>query len=60
MVYMLDVLRTRKVSFIVALMDVEEFRLRDGWGNDGKRGSHGLDMEEDMNVIHLYGVKAAE
>lgn len=22
---------------------------------DGKRGSHGLEMEEDMNVIHLYG-----
>lgn len=22
---------------------------------DGKRGSHGLDMEEDMNVIHFYG-----
>lgn len=23
---------------------------------DGGRGSHGLDMEEDMNVIHFYGV----
>ena len=23
---------------------------------DGRRGSHGLDMEEDMNVIHFYGV----
>lgn len=23
---------------------------------DGKRGSHGLDMEEDMNVIHFYGM----
>ena len=23
---------------------------------DGGRGSHGLDMEEDMNVVHLYGV----
>lgn len=22
---------------------------------DGNRGSHGLDMEEDMNVIHFYG-----
>lgn len=22
---------------------------------DGGRGSHGLDMEEDMNVIHFYG-----
>ncbi len=22
---------------------------------DGDRGSHGLDMEEDMNVIHFYG-----
>ena len=24
---------------------------------DGGCGSHGLDMEEDMNVIHFYGVK---
>ena len=23
---------------------------------DGNRGSHGLDMPEDMNVIHFYGV----
>ena len=23
---------------------------------DGGRGSHGLDMQEDMNVVHLYGV----
>ena len=26
---------------------------------DGNRGSHGLDMEEDMNVIHFYGVSKA-
>lgn len=23
---------------------------------DGRRGSHGLDMPEDMNIIHFYGV----
>lgn len=23
---------------------------------DGRRGSHGLDMAEDMNVVHFYGV----
>jgi predicted AlkP superfamily pyrophosphatase or phosphodiesterase len=27
---------------------------------DGDCGSHGLDMEEDMNVIHFYGIKKAE
>ena len=27
---------------------------------DGGCGSHGLDMEEDMNVIHFYGIKKAE
>ena len=26
---------------------------------DKNCGSHGLDMEEDMNVIHFYGVKPA-
>ena len=28
---------------------------------DGNCGSHGLDMDEDMNIVHLYGVlKASE
>lgn len=27
---------------------------------DGDCGSHGLDMEEDMNIIHFYGIKAKE
>lgn len=27
---------------------------------DGECGSHGLDMQEDMNVIHFYGIKEAE
>lgn len=27
---------------------------------DGGCGSHGLDMEEDMNVIHFYGIKTKE
>ncbi len=27
---------------------------------DAECGSHGLDMPEDMNVIHFYGIKSAE
>ena len=27
---------------------------------DGDAGSHGLDCEEDMNIIHFYGIKEAE
>ncbi len=27
---------------------------------DGECGSHGLDMEEDMNIIHFYGIKEKE
>jgi hypothetical protein len=27
---------------------------------DGECGSHGLDMEEDMNVIHFYGIKTKQ
>lgn len=27
---------------------------------DGECGSHGLDMQEDMNIIHFYGFKKAE
>lgn len=26
---------------------------------DGNSGSHGLDMDEDMNIIHFYGIKTA-
>ena len=31
-----------RLSFLVILLDGEEYRLRDGWSRDGKRGSHGL------------------
>ena len=27
---------------------------------DGECGSHGLDMEEDLNIVHLYGAYPAE
>ncbi|MBQ7957182.1 MAG: alkaline phosphatase family protein [Clostridia bacterium] len=27
---------------------------------DGDCGSHGIDMEEDMNIIHFYGIKTKE
>lgn len=27
---------------------------------DGGCGAHGLDMEEDMNIIHFYGIKTKE
>ena len=27
---------------------------------DGGCGAHGLDMEEDMNIVHLYGCNARE
>ena len=27
---------------------------------DGECGSHGLDMTEDMNIIHFYGIKTKE
>ncbi len=30
------------LDFLVLLLDGEEYRLKDGWGNDGRRGSHGV------------------
>ena len=27
---------------------------------DGGCGSHGLDMPEDMNIIHFYGIKPVQ
>lgn len=65
----LDALR-QNVIFYTELVE----RIRDCWPNhrvlygfcpdhgcheiDAECGSHGLDMPEDMNVIHFYGIKA--
>ena len=27
---------------------------------DGNCGSHGLDMDEDLNIVHLYKILTAE
>ena len=67
----LDALR-HNVNFYAELVE----KIRHSWPNhrvfygfcpdhgcheiDAECGSHGLDMPEDMNVIHFYGIKAEE
>ena len=40
LIYILPLLGHPNLTIQLVLMDVEEQRLADGWGNDGKRGSH--------------------
>lgn len=44
LVYLLPVLSHPNLTIQFLLMDVEEQRLADGWGNEGKRGSHRVAM----------------
>ena len=39
LIYILPYLQNPRLHFIVALLEVEEYRNLDGWGNGGKRGS---------------------
>ncbi|MBQ3792127.1 MAG: hypothetical protein II797_03385, partial [Clostridia bacterium] len=43
LVYLLPVLGHPNLRFTVILLEVDEFRLKDGWANGGKRGSHRLE-----------------
>lgn len=40
LIYLLPLLGHRNLTVKLVLLDVEEQRLLDGWGNGGKRGSH--------------------
>ena len=40
LIYLLPLLGHPNLTIRLVLMDVEEQRLADGWGNEGKRGSH--------------------
>lgn len=40
LLFILSQLDSPRLTLHLVLMDVEEHRLADGWGNDGKRGSH--------------------
>ncbi len=40
LVFLLPLLRDERLTLQPVLLDVEEHRLADGWGNGGKRGSH--------------------
>ncbi len=43
LVYLLPCLKNSRLTVRLVLLDVEEHRLADGWGADGKRGSHRLE-----------------
>ena len=59
--WLLPYINSRRLSFRVLLLEIDEFRLRNGWGNDGKRGSEryeriprGLCGIEDFSVPADY------
>lgn len=43
LIYLLPCLRHPRLTVTLVLLDVEEHRLADGWGNGGKRGSHRME-----------------
>ena len=57
LIYLLPLLDHPNLTIRFLLMDVEEQRLADGWGNDGKRGSHRavmlpLSLEDVVELRH--------
>lgn len=40
LIYLLPALDHPRLTFVLQMVDVEEYRLLDGWGNGGKRGAH--------------------
>lgn len=47
------------LDYRVVLVDGEEYRLKDGWGSDGKRGSHGIGKTpfEYAGTVRIVGPK---
>ena len=47
------------LDYLVVLVDGEEYRLKDGWGSDGKRGSHGIGKTpfEYAGTVRIAGPK---
>lgn len=43
LVYILPYLWNPNLHFEIVLLETNEFRFQDGWGNEGKRGSHRFD-----------------
>ncbi len=43
LLYILEMLFLPNLTLQLQLIDVDEYKLQDGWGNDGKRGAHRLE-----------------
>lgn len=43
LLYIRELLFSPNLTLRLQLIDVEEYKLQDGWGNDGKRGAHRLE-----------------
>lgn len=43
LLYIRELLFLPNLTFTLQLIDVDEYKLQDGWGNEGKRGAHRLE-----------------
>ena len=59
LVYIRDHLKSDHLHFLIFLLEVEEFRLLDGWGNNGKRGSTRFDRIP-LNLIDSVYIHSAK
>lgn len=57
-----DVLKNDRLHFKIMLLEIDEYRLLDGWGNGGKRGSNRYDRVpgELIDIIEFDAVNYAK
>ncbi len=60
LLYILSLLDNPRLTLRLVLLDVEEHRLADGWGNGGKRGSHRAERYPTALVDTMTVASAAD
>ena len=53
------IIKNERLHFVCAMLELTEYRIRDGWGNGGKRGSHRLDRIP-TGIIDIVEIKTPE
>lgn len=54
-----QIIKNERLHFVCAMLELTEYRIRDGWGNGGKRGSHRLDRIP-TGIIDIIEIKTFE
>ncbi|MFR5890889.1 MAG: hypothetical protein ACLUFM_07905, partial [Lachnospiraceae bacterium] len=52
------IIKNERLHFVCAMLELTEYRIRDGWGNGGKRGSHRLDRIP-TGIVDIVEIRAS-